>query len=124
MITTNRERQLPPAFVRRCVFLALEPMKSGELQRVAEAHFGAERIPGLYKELAGWLATLRDRAREAGMREPGTAEFLDAVRACRDLHLTPADPVWRDVAHAVMWKHESPLPAAGAAEQAEPAEEA
>ena len=59
------------------------------------------------------------KARAAGLREPGTAEYLDAVRACRELGLSPENEVWKQVADAAMWKHEPermPEPApAGAA---------
>jgi MoxR-like ATPase len=110
IITTNGERELPPAFMRRCVFLALEAMGPDELVRVAETHYGAEPKPELYATLAGWMTELRQRARAEGLREPGTAEYLDAVKACVRLGVGPADQAWKDVARAAMWKHEGAPP--------------
>jgi MoxR-like ATPase len=106
IVTTNGERELPPAFLRRCVFLPLEAMQPAELVHVAETHFGEESSPGLYQTLAEWVVELRATAKKSGLREPGTAEYLDTVRACRELGLSPENQVWKQVADAAMWKHE------------------
>ncbi|HYH78929.1 MAG TPA: MoxR family ATPase, partial [Longimicrobium sp.] len=79
VITTNGERELPPAFVRRCVFLNLSQMDPDRLVRVAEVHCGPDRSGELYRTVAEWLVRWRETARARGLREPGTAEYLDTI---------------------------------------------
>ncbi|XOF33851.1 MAG: AAA family ATPase [Candidatus Electrothrix sp. YB6] len=115
IITTNEERELPPAFVRRCLVLHLrfddeEYLRSWWQQQ-------ADRSPQLYPldafareaALIRWLAErgeihfqgiftervreraalllVRDRraAQRIGAVRPGQAEFLDLLRALRDM---------------------------------------
>lgn len=90
ILTTNEERTLPDAFLRRCLVLRLElPQTREELIKhlVARgaAHF-PDLEPGLLQEAAGMVAADRDRAREQGWRPlPGQAEFIDLIRAVREL---------------------------------------
>jgi MoxR-like ATPase len=89
--TTNEERELPPAFLRRCVVvnLDLEPGRSYEdwlLQR-GLAHFGAGE-PGrqvlpepLLRKAARQLSADRSNAEQAGLPPPGAAEYLDLLYA-------------------------------------------
>lgn len=86
VITTNVERDLPGAFVRRCVTYRFPDAADGWF-----AALGAERFPTLPEAT---LATLETRlrahrriARERGERPPGTAEYLDAARALQALNL-------------------------------------
>jgi MoxR-like ATPase len=85
VITTNEERDLPPAFLRRCVELAIPTFDRARLIEIGAAH-----IPQLSEVLLGAAADLvvaasarRDR------REPNPAEYLDILRASRELGLTP-----------------------------------
>jgi MoxR-like ATPase len=39
VITSNSEREMPPALRRRCLSLTIEPPKAEELARIVEAHF-------------------------------------------------------------------------------------
>jgi MoxR-like ATPase len=89
-ITTNAERELPQAFVRRCVTLSLTRPNKDKLREIAVEHNS-----GLKKEdkvldhvLTAFLELEKEMIAEH-RRPPSTAEFLDAVRAC--LTLTPAD---------------------------------
>lgn len=87
VITTNEERTLPDAFIRRCLVLHLDLPKAPErltarlIERGA-THFQDRASPVLLEEAAKLLA--RDRA-EALQRHwrplPGQAEYLDLVRA-------------------------------------------
>jgi MoxR-like ATPase len=86
IITTNEERTLPDAFVRRCLVLHLAlPTDREELKRHlvarATAHFpGADAT--LLKEAADLLIRDRETAqREHWLPLPGQAEYLDLVRA-------------------------------------------
>jgi MoxR-like ATPase len=88
ILTTNGERELPPAFLRRCVSLELPKPDKPWLIQVAERHFGAGRGPHkgeLYDRLADEVMTLRSSAGEQGRRPPSTSEFVDAVATCRKL---------------------------------------
>jgi MoxR-like ATPase len=77
VITSNGERRLPDAFLRRCVFHHIELTRE-LLQQAMEAHSGA-RFPNLSEEFRttalGRFWELRD-ARLRLSRAPGTAEFL------------------------------------------------
>ncbi|NNB99117.1 AAA domain-containing protein [Corallococcus exiguus] len=88
VITTNGERELAPAFLRRCVQLELKAPDLGQLQRIAELHHGPDK-EGLYEPVANALLQLQRVAREKRVRPPSTAEFLDAIQACRELRIRP-----------------------------------
>ncbi|WP_328678017.1 AAA family ATPase [Streptomyces sp. NBC_00343] len=102
VITTNGERQLPDAFLRRCVTYTLPGPTRESLMRIAELHLRDEGMPpdGETLALMGMLADELMQAREGngGMlgREglPSTAEYLDALWACRALGMGPRHPRW------------------------------
>jgi MoxR-like ATPase len=91
VITTNEERALPDAFIRRCLVLHLRlPQKRDELvDRLiarARAHFPAEQFPAAQESVLRRAAELLVDDREVAEREnwlplPGQAEYLDLVRA-------------------------------------------
>jgi MoxR-like ATPase len=89
VITTNEERDLPQAFVRRCVVHMLSAPDVERLVRIAWLHFGHtdEFDENLVRALAEHVVELRKAAEDATDRPPATAEFLDAVRACRALNV-------------------------------------
>lgn len=149
VITTNEERELPAAFLRRCIVLTLQadPRLSYRdwLLARGRAHFA--RLPDGAREelLADDVLALaadqlvRDRAAvsAAGLPPPGLAEYLDLLYAVREL--LPGDSgaqrAWlqRLSAYAYL-KHaagdglpaeasqaRAPLPAAAGASAAQPA---
>lgn len=85
IITTNEERELPAAFIRRCLVLPLGlPDDKDELIeflcRRGDVHFGDLCSPELRRKAAGML--VEDRlAVEPGEPRPGQAEYLDLLRA-------------------------------------------
>ncbi len=94
MISTNEERALPDAFLRRCLVLHLtlpedeEDLKNHLLQR-GRAHF-PQADEGVLKETARQVAEDRGLAREKQWQPlPGQAEYLDLLRALQKL--APAD---------------------------------
>lgn len=106
IITTNGERELPPAFIRRCVTLEL-PIPSGQkLVDIALKHFpkgNKKRI----EVLAAKMEQASKQAGEEGRRAPGTSEFLDAIRACEELGIDVSDDensVWKKIENAVLVK--------------------
>jgi MoxR-like ATPase len=117
VITTNNERELPAAFLRRCVVHRLEA-PAGKEERVkrwssiAQLHEGpalAKRTDGaaLVAEVAGKCWELWNEADKAGRRGPSTAEFLDALRVCLRLDVAPDSPLWENIKNNVLLKDEA-----------------
>jgi MoxR-like ATPase len=107
MITSNGERELPPAFLRRCVVLHLDDPTEDWLVKVANDRFGtADAL--FHREIAQRVMAVRGVARARDFREASTAEYLDAVAACRKLGINGDSPTWQLVADALLWKRETP----------------
>jgi MoxR-like ATPase len=112
VLTTNEERDLPPAFIRRCIVHELEHPDEDRLVEIARLHHSG-RAESFEERLCRALATrviaLREQAEEQGARPPGTAEYLDAVRACTTLGITPdGSRAWQVLASATLTKERSP----------------
>lgn len=95
VITTNEERELPPAFLRRCIVLNLEPDSTVTyaewLVQRGSAHFGGvvakDRLiaPSILRSAAGQLVRDRHNAVSAGLPPPGLAEYIDLLNALHEL---------------------------------------
>lgn len=86
IITTNEERELPAAFVRRCLVLNLNLPKDddalmGLLVKRGELHFGNQCSEGIRQLAARQLVRDRNLAKDKGVTPPGQAEYLDMLRA-------------------------------------------
>ena len=103
ILTTNGERELPPAFMRRCVSITLEPPTKDWFIGIAESKFGPDP---LHADVATEVMRHRSAAKRLGVREPSTGEYLDALDVCRRLEITPQSDSWNAVAMTVLWKHE------------------
>ena len=79
IITSNRERELPEAFVRRCVVAEIPVPRVIDLVEIARIAFG-DAHTGTYEEIARRLEELR------GPDSLSTAEYLDSVTAIRKLN--------------------------------------
>ncbi len=97
IVTTNDERELPAAFLRRCLVLTLKlPTEEGELLRYLEErgqlHFPVlhRTYPGVLAEAARMLVADRQAARDKGVYVPGLAEYLDVLRV---VHRIGGDPI-------------------------------
>jgi len=116
VITTNEERELPPAFLRRCIVHKLQHPEADRLVMIARLHF--HRPPGriftaeheaLARSIAERLDTLRSERARARRRLPGTAEFLDAVRVCMTLGIgVGGGATWDAVEQATLLKDDTP----------------
>jgi len=110
IITTNEERELPQAFLRRCVVLTLDQPDHERLVRIAEAHFTSSfgafspEERRLAEEIAAALLEIRVQAREMGLRPPSTAEFLDALHACRTLDIDTGSAHWAQLRELTLLK--------------------
>jgi len=102
IITTNEERELPAAFVRRCFVLHLrlpddDPrLKERDEQTRCKAledwlverggdHFDDRITPAIRRQAARQLWSDRQEARRQGVAAPGQAEYLDLLRALDQL---------------------------------------
>jgi MoxR-like ATPase len=103
VLTTNGERELPPAFLRRCVTLTLAAPTPEWFATIADHKFGTASS-ALHKAVAAEVMLLRGAAKRAGVREPSTAEYLDALQVCRDLGIDTKSEAWTSVTRAVLWK--------------------
>jgi len=109
IITTNEERDLPPAFLRRCVQVTLTRPETPEaFSEIARAHFGA-RDDQLYEQLAEITIRFRGTQKDRDLRQVSTAEYLDAVRACARLKVRlpeaegeKANDLWKFISRAVL----------------------
>ena len=96
VITTNEERALPDAFLRRCMVLNLElPLEKEKfielLVKRGERHF--RDVEEEVRQIAAeQLYEDRKNSKENGLRPlPGQAEYMDLLRALHNL--CPQDPV-------------------------------
>ena len=91
IITTNDERELPAAFLRRCLVLTLALPQGGalvdHLLKLGRLHFPAlaDAHDGVLKSAAEMLVDDRQQAHDAGVYQPGPAEYLDLLRAMAGL---------------------------------------
>jgi hypothetical protein len=94
VITTNEERELPAAFIRRCMVLHLKLEEDQKalidwLCRRGEVHFGKACPKGIRKEAARQLVADRLEAKKQSLPAPGQAEYLDILRAV--INIAPGD---------------------------------
>lgn len=104
IVTTNGERELPPAFIRRCVTLTLPDPTRDWLVAIAD-----QRFPGQDGDLHGAVAeivmNLQEAAKQRSLRPPSTAEFLDALEACNELSIRVGSTAWERIRQTILWKH-------------------
>lgn len=98
-LTTNDERDLPPAFIRRCVELKITNPTHEQLIAVGRAHFG-NASDKLLSDLAVLFGVNGESA-----NPPSTAEYLDTVRACIRLGVSPQSALFETLTRVTVWKH-------------------
>ncbi len=99
VITTNEERELPAAFIRRCVVLSHEPPKGEAYAEYlidhGRAHFVEDQPEPLDQDIlqqaAAQLLIDRKHSEAAHLPPPGLAEYLDLLRALCELAPGDAD---------------------------------
>jgi len=105
IITTNEDRELPPAFVRRCVVLQMDLPKT-EAEQIeflvarGRAHFDGKTNQGIgsaevYQEAARQLWADRAQAKKLGQPKPGAAEYLDLLRTLADMYGGDGAAQWK-----------------------------
>ena len=84
IITTNEERELPPAFLRRClVYTMTFPTDPSDFLIDRARVFWQADVIGdhILRQIIEMLLTDRAEAEKEGLAIPGAAEFLDLARA-------------------------------------------
>lgn len=113
ILTTNQERSLPDAFVRRCVYFRLSTPSQKRLLALAEAFFAAQfgedgqfTLPQreLFTKLYADFQKLRLDKSE---RKPSTAELLDAVEVCLAWKVSANSPELLQIVKATVQKRVS-----------------
>ena len=76
-ITSNNEKELPDAFLRRCFFHYIRFPERETMERIVEVHY-----PGLKRDLLREALTMFYQVREApGLKKkPSTSELLDWIK--------------------------------------------
>ena len=99
VITTNQERDLSPAFLRRCVVMRVGLPRPAELVEIALGHVDVTR---------SFAQEVCDRLFEPASVNDwmSPAEFVDAVRAARALLGRPdAELLWEQARAILGWPH-------------------
>jgi MoxR-like ATPase len=113
VITTNEERSLPDAFLRRCFVLHLGlPDDEGDaavreaLRARGAAHF-PRCDPKILAQAAALIADQRSAIRRERLLAPGVAEYIDLIDAVLAQHGNGVDPsaLLAEIATFVVDKH-------------------
>jgi MoxR-like ATPase len=98
VVTSNNEKELPDAFLRRCFFHFIAFPDSGTMARIVEVHF-----PGIKKILLRAALESFYEVREVpGLKKkPSTAELLDWIKLLLAEDVDPAVLRTKDTAKAI-----------------------
>jgi MoxR-like ATPase len=104
-ITTNEERELPKAFLRRCVEVKLELPSPSRLENIAKTHFAESADDLIFKVKKQFFPD--EDAWDSPQSEDGIspAEFIDTIRACRKLDPMLQQEVFQLIKQTTVWKH-------------------
>ncbi len=77
IITSNREKELPPAFLRRCLYHYIDFPEKDRLREILDKHFGDS-----HKTLSEKAVDRFEKLREEipWRKKPGTSELIDWVK--------------------------------------------
>jgi MoxR-like ATPase len=111
IITNNGERELPVPFVRRCIALTLPDLTEEKLVEIARAHFRLdEHDENLFRTVAKHVTNLaKDDTIEGANRRLSAAEYLDTIRACRELGIRVDDEEFKSLSLITLRKAPSKL---------------
>jgi MoxR-like ATPase len=86
MITSNNEKELPDAFLRRCFFHYIKFPDIDTMNRIVEVHF-----PGIKQRLVAEAMKIFFEVREVpGLKKkPSTSELLDWLKLLLNEEMTP-----------------------------------
>ena len=96
-VTSNNERRLPDAFLRRCLDLKLDLPVKPRMRQIAAAHSLAENFDLVWDAVFGSTEDM----------SLGTAEFLDTLLAFNDLRGTTGEgELLGALTKVTAWKHD------------------
>jgi MoxR-like ATPase len=113
VITTNNERDLPPAFLRRCIVYRLPPpdrdflLIVGRRHSIADKELASGKNPTVLNTAADLVMSARREAHNQARRPPSTAEFLDVLMASTRLGITPDSAEWDALTRLILVKDEA-----------------
>lgn len=102
-ITTNEEREMPAAFLRRSIELEIALPTRRRLLEIGAAHFAA-MDPRQIETVAEALLGPADPERAEESVDVNPAEFVDTLRACDELEIRPGSEAWEALSRATVWK--------------------
>ncbi|MCB9524552.1 MAG: AAA family ATPase [Myxococcales bacterium] len=110
VITTNEERALPDAFLRRCWVLHLAlPEDQARLEswlfERGEQYFEGSGLTRADLEGAATLVATNRLRLPPQVARPGTAEYIDLLRAVRDVPASKREALLDDLAEFALDKH-------------------
>ena len=76
IITSNREKELPKAFLRRCLFYYIDFPDEEELKDIIKSHFQQDLTPLFEAALVKFLQ-LRNKTKFRWRKKPSTSEFIN-----------------------------------------------
>jgi MoxR-like ATPase len=90
VLTSNSEKNLPDAFLRRCVFYHIPFPSREQLMEIVQKRFSAypDFTPGFIEAAIGNFLEIRGLAM---VKKPATAEFLSWLQVLRSLKLGKKD---------------------------------
>ena len=108
VLTSNDERELPAAFLRRCAVLDLSLNDSSQLVEIFNCHKERLQAQDISDEqvqaLANELVNYRKQQKEARQYAPGTAEFLDILSALAKFSLPQREAKLEGLRQVFMYK--------------------
>jgi MoxR-like ATPase len=90
IMTSNSEREFPPAFLRRCLRLVIQSPKVPQLTEIVKARLGLN--PTAEKRVAGLIQLFEDRRDKGEQQELATDQLLNALH----LIIRQVKPIDRD----------------------------
>jgi MoxR-like ATPase len=79
IITSNREKELPKPFLRRCLFYYIDFPDQEELNKIVKSHFQKQITP-IFEEALKKFWDLRRQESFPWRKKPSTSEFLNWLR--------------------------------------------
>jgi len=92
-ITSNNEKELPDAFLRRCLYYYIPPMKEGLLKRIIHSRFYSDGVPtadaDLVEKAVKQFIEIRNRLEKEKLtvgKNVSTGELMDWFEALKFYH--------------------------------------
>ena len=79
ILTSNGEREFPPAFLRRCLRLDLPEPNEEELTRIVEAHFQSEKEQVILEKVKGLITQFLERRDKENKGDLATDQLLNTI---------------------------------------------